>query len=447
MFTEQDYNDAKEYGDEELASTIRQQLDAAPQSNPVLDTVRSNVPGMNALPGAMESMRRNPDQDRAAKLEGVVGTDPYADFRRENINAPFWNRAMVGAGHRTMQLGEGLANIGDAVLGPWSNAAQDRLDNRVANDYDISQYKEDLVSDTGAAGVLGEFLPYYMSGIGPGWAANKVANKVIGAASDLVGVPVKATGRGIGSVNDAWLKSSSKAGEQIATDLEAGLKAHPLDILAQKAGAVPKWVDSNIVDPARINAAAKAMSAKDMPLVPLLAGTGSQMVGQTLLGLSEGAIDSERTWQEGTIQGAMGGAAATIARPYLSNAVDVKKPLYKVSAAESELMKRVKRNYGINSDIGMEWGQRSAQVKSKNFRTRPGTQDMADQYDANQEMKMANMIADGLGMKRPVNGFTHADFAAHAAELDKGYTAIADGTYGEFGPSTMTKVNAHTSNI
>jgi hypothetical protein len=189
------------------------------------------------------------------------------------------------------------------------------------------------------------------------------------------------------------------------------------------------------------------MSAKDMPLVPLLAGTSSQMAGQTLLGLGEGAIDSERTWQEGAIQGAIGGAAATAARPYLSNAVDLKKPLYKVSTAESELMKRVKRNYGINSDIGMEWGLPSDQVKTKNFRTRPGTQNMADQYDANQERKIANMIADGLGMKRPENGFTHADFAEHAAELDKGYKAIADGTYGEFGPGTMTKVNAHTANI
>ena len=76
MFTEQDYNDAKEYGDEELASTIRQQLDAQPQpSNPVLDTVRNNVPGMSALPGAMvwrenrrRSSRRWPMKQRQAVL-------------------------------------------------------------------------------------------------------------------------------------------------------------------------------------------------------------------------------------------------------------------------------------------------------------------------------------------------------------------------------------------
>lgn len=447
MFTEQDYNDAKEYGDEELANTIRLQLDASNQSNPLLNVVRNNVPGMAALPSAMESAGRNPDQDRAAKLEAVVGNDQYANFRKENINAPFWDRAMVGAGHRAVQLGEGIANIGDAALAGFSKSAQDRLDNRIINDDDISQYKEDLVSDTGIAGTAGEFIPYYLSGMAAGPVATKLASKALGGIADMANVPIKATGRGIGSANDAWLKSSSNAGEQIAADLEAGLKARPLDILTQKSGTIPKWVDTNIIDPARINAAAKAISAKDMPLVPLLAGTSSQVAGQTLLGLGEGAIDSERTWKEGAIQGAVGGVAATAARPYLSNAVDLKKPLYKVSTAESELMKRVKRNYGINSDIGVEWGLPSDQVKMANFRHRPGTQNMADQYDANQERKIANMIADGLGMKQPTNGFTHADFAAHAAELDKGYKAIADGTYGEFGPTIMTKVNAHTSNI
>lgn len=436
MFTEQDYNDAKEYGDEELASTIRQQLDAS-------KSAQYNHTGATP-PVQVENKRQI---DTALANAGPIGA-PYADFRRENINAPSWGRAMVGAGHRTAQLGEGLANIGDALLaGFGSNDAQDRLDERMINDLDIREYKNDLVNDTGVAGVLGEFLPYYMSGVAAGPIVTKAASKVLGGVVDMANVPIKATGRGIGSMNDAWLKSSGNAGERIATDLSAGLKASPLDILAQKAGTIPKWMDSRIIDPARINAAAKAMSAKDMPLVPLLAGTGSQMAGQTLLGLGEGAIDSERTWQEGAIQGAAGGAAATAARPFLSNAVDVQKPLYKVSTAESELMKRVKRNYGINSDIGMEWGLPSDQVKMANFRHRPGTQNMADQYDANQERKIANMIADGLGMKRPENGFTHADFAAHAAELDKGYKAIADGTYGEFGPSTMTKVNAHTANI
>jgi len=436
MFTEQDYNDAKEYGDEELASTIRQQLDAS-------KSAQYNHTGATP-PVQVENKQQ---LDTALANAGPIG-DPYADFRRENIKAPAWDRAMASAGHRTAQLGEGLANIGDALLvGLGSNAAGDRLDERMISDLDISGYKNDLVKDTGIAGVLGEFLPYYLSGVAAGPIVTKAASKVLGGVADMANVPIKATGRGIGSMNDAWLKSSGNAGERIATDLSAGLKANPLDILAQKAGAIPRWTDSRIIDPARINATAKAMSAKDMPLVPLLAGTGSQMAGQTLLGLGEGAIDSERTWQEGAIQGAIGGAMATYLRPKLTNAVDLQKPLYKVSTAESELMKRVKRNYGINSDIGMEWGLPSDQVKMANFRHRPGTQNMADQYDANQERKIANMIADGLGMKRPENGFTHADFAAHAAELDKGYKAIADGTYGEFGPNTMTKVNAHAANI
>lgn len=442
------YKKAMAEGDYDAAEAVLSQIEA--EQTTQLDANKSAQynHGQAVDNSAAEYNTADTNRQAANIQEAIEAQTPYGALRYETRHAPAWDRAMLGAGHRTTQLGDGLANIGDALLaGFGSNDAQDRLDERIINDFDISQYKEDLVSDTGVAGVLGEFLPYYLSGVAAGPIVTKAANKVLGGVVDMANVPIKATGRGIGNVNDAWLKSSGDAGERIATDLSAGLKAHPLDILAQKAGAIPRWMDSRVIDPARISAAAKAMSAKDMPLVPLLAGTGSQMAGQTLLGLGEGAIDSEKTWREGAIQGAIGGAMATYLRPKLTNAVDVKKPLYKVSTAESELMKRVKRNYGINSDIGMEWGLPSDQVKMANFRHRPGTQNMADQYDANQERKIANMIADGLGMKRPENGFTHADFAAHAAELDKGYKAIADGTYGEFGHNTMTKVNAHTANI
>lgn len=441
------YKKAMAEGDYDAAEAVLGQIEA--EQTTQLDANKSAQynHGQAVDNSAAEYNTADTNRQAANIQEAIEAQTPYGALRYETRHAPAWDRAMLGAGHRTVQLGEGLANIGDGVMGGFSDSAFNRFYNRRLEDRDIAQYKEDLVSDTGVAGVLGEFLPYYLSGVAAGPIVTKAASKVLGEVVDMANVPIKVTGRGIGNVNDAWLKSSGDAGERIATDLSAGLKAHPLDILAQKAGAIPRWMDSRVIDPARISAAAKAMSAKDMPLVPLLAGTGSQMAGQTLLGLGEGAIDSEKTWREGAIQGAIGGAMATYLRPKLTNAVDVKKPLYKVSTAESELMKRVKRNYGINSDIGMEWGLPSDQVKMANFRHRPGTQNMADQYDANQERKIANMIADGLGMKRPENGFTHADFAAHAAELDKGYKAIADGTYGEFGHNTMTKVNAHTANI
>lgn len=367
--------------------------------------------------------------------------DPYADFRRGTIDSSIWDRAMLGAGHRTSQIGEGLNNLKNYYLegaaNNWSRhplvprdlqlKLSDYAQGKQAEIQNYEQpeagdpmpaYKQDLVKDTGLPGAAGEFLPYHLSGTAVGPVLSKIGGRLLGGISNVASVPVKVTGRGIGSLTDLGVS---------------------------KGFGPAKWLNEMAVDPLRVRAAEKALSKTDLPLIPMLKGTGANIVGQTALGGTENALDSEKTISEGLIQGASGGVAAGIMKPILSRAVDGVNPL--VSDAEQSLMTRLRRNYGIQFNPGETTGLQSRQVQAANFRHRAATQDMMQVYDTNQERKVANMIADGLGMPKPANGFTHADFANQVAELDKGYKAIADNTYGEFDPGIMGKINTHVANV
>lgn len=375
------YLQALEAGDTEEAEKILAAGEA--QANPRVynasDYDEALASGNKYLANVIQSLMSRP-------LERQAQEDPYGKLMLDLHDAPWYKRALVGAGHRSDQLWSGLKdanNVLDTMLLPPGAAeapAAHRIEAQIDDDA-TAKYRTDIEKNAGIAGILGEFAPYYASGTTLGPIMSEAMSGLISGGK--------------------WLARGGPFIKQSA-------------LHATQKSLVP-----------------------GVPMQERLAN----ILGMTATGAIEGGVDSERHALTSGGQGLIGGIAGEIARPYLSrqtsNATD----------ADKRMMKWLEDNYGYEFTPGQKTHIKSLETYDAGLRINAKTQDLMRQFDLNNDRRIDNMIADVFGMPRPKNGFTTDDFAALDAKLNEGFAAIRKNTYGEFTPEDLHKIDMLTRDI
>src|SRR5574343_273157 len=373
------YLQALEAGDTEEAEKILAAGEA--QANPRVynasDYDEALASGNKYLANVIQSLMSQP-------LEQQAQDDPYGKLMLDLRDAPWYERALVGAGHRSDQLWNGLKdanNMLDTLLlppGADEAPAMRRVDAQAADDA-AAKYRADVEKNAGVAGILGEFAPYYVSGSTLGPIMSEAMSGLITGGKWLARAPFKKS---------------------------------------------------------MVHATQKSLT----PGVPMQERVAN-ILGMTATGAIEGGVDSERHALTSAGQGLIGGIAGEIARPYLSRQVS------NATDADKRMMKWFEDNYGYEFTPGQKTHIKSLETYDAALRINAKTQDLMRQFDLNNDRRVDNMIADVLGMPRPKNGFTTDDFAALDTKLNEGFDAIRKNTYGEFSPEDLHKINMLTKDI
>lgn len=345
--------------------------------------------GNKYLADAMQQlMTRAPEAQQA--------DDPYGAAMLALKDAPWYERALVGAGHRADQLWQGLETLGTYIGSPTAQAhwrgefpkdeaaynAAKRVSLQEA-DGATAKYRKDIEKNTGMAGVLGEFLPYYVSGAIGGPLFSNLTSEAFGGLKALSYMPITPTRR--------------KA-------YELALKQRSL--------------------------------APGLPISERLAN----ILGMGELGLVEGGLDSEKNASVSGAQGLAGGVAAEMLRPLLSRAVPVN------TQQDRDLLDWAKKNYGYQPTPGELTGIHSTGVYDAKMRIDAKTQDIMQNFDLHNDSALTDMMQDVLGMPK-TGTLTKDAFKELEKQFAEGFDAIRNNTYGEFTPEQLHKLNMYAASI
>ncbi len=380
------YLQALEAGDTEEVEKILVAAEA--QANPRVyiasDYDEALASGNKYLADVMQGLMSRP-------LEQQAQDDPYGKLMLDLHQAPWYERALVGAGHRSDQLWNGLKDANDALdtmlLPPGANEAPaaKRIEAQ-ADDDATAKYRADIEKNAGIAGILGELAPYYVSGTTLGPIMSEAMSGLINGGRWLAYA--------------GWTNKGKNA-------LKLRNLQRPL--------------------------------YPGMPMQERLAN----ILGMGATGTIEGGVDSERHALTSGAQGLIGGIAGETLRPMLSR---------KTSRADPQtldLLQKLKTKYGYEPTPGELTHTASDEVYFANQSHNAVTQDLIQGFQMGQQDSYNRMMADVLGIPWPKKGdnLTKEAFAALDTKLNEGFDAIRKNTYGEFTPEDLHKINMLTRDI
>jgi hypothetical protein len=350
MYSADDYDEALALGDMELANHIKSSL--------------------------------------AQPLEQQQRDDPYGANMFRLHQAPWYERALVGAGHRADQMWQGLKKANtylDQAMAPGDEGEKAALERMQLQEDDdaTAKYRKDIEKNAGVPGVLGELAPYYVSGAATGPAFSALTENLFGGLNYLANAPFTAA------------------------------RKKAFDLMRAQRPLMP-----------------------GLPLGKRVAN----IVGSGLTGLMEGGLDSEKNTQVSGLQGLAGGVAAEMARPVLSRVIPNN------TQQDRDILDWASKNYGYQPTPGELTKLKSVGVYDAKLRTDAKTQDLMQNFDLHNDAAVTNMMADVLGLPK-TGTLTKQGFANLKTEFDEGFDTIRKQTYGEFTPEHLAQINAYATGV
>lgn len=300
----------------------------------------------------------------------------YAAQQRaeEARNMGFFKKLMLSTGQETNKLVEGTKDlnniIGKAAGDPQAARLMAERKTRMADlDASLKEFNE----EKGVAGVLGESVPYLLTGMVANPVTRKVAEKVGGGIGALASKLSNLRHSGVAKVADKMSDSGSNALQGMGKDLQEGyLKKSQMDLDYNKNKVVYGY-----------------------PNRPDLI---KDLIGDTALGAVEGAAHYDMGAGQGAANSAIGSWTGSMLKPLLSNRPKAWNP------SEQSLVDW-SRAQGMTHTPGMQTGSAQLQKFEKGVQQSGDTTDLLGRVDRGNQEVMNRTAWKSAGIENPKNAF------------------------------------------
>jgi hypothetical protein len=375
-----------------------------------------------------------PDQMLSNELAAYRrGPAAYKRWQEVQKMSPM-HKAMISAGHETSNLIKGVNTLGynlagmsadkwnqehPSLVGPEFAQSMMAKTNAIEDQQpeDTKLYQE-FKDSQGWPGAFGAMLPYMVTGELLGKPFAKAGGKIVGTLAEAPSAAIR----------------TGKAASESIVDKLAASNSTPLKNIFGK-------VQAEITNPWKEKAIAE--SAKPTVTNPYLAGRGGELVGNTLLGATEGGLNPENDVRSGAISSAFGTLAGQWLKPGL-----VRPPNFRENNPVEQAAIKWYQSKGGRTLPGLERGSKALQTFERTLSSDTTYADPLHRIMEANNIVNNNIAAESMGMKRTASqAFTPEHLMDHKQALGKEYDALEAGTIANFTPLDKRNLVTHANKL
>lgn len=351
---------------------------------------------------------------------------PYLESIGTGFTSDKPSKMDIAAGRTLDKFKAGTEDLGNMLKGMVTSYTspeefQKSLDARAAIKEDQA-LKDKVMTEfnlnPGTGGMIGDMLPYLLTGEYVGKPLIKGAGKVTNAIADI---PAQAATKGKGLI----ARAVDKAAVSNVPVLNTAGK------MAQTEFTGP-WAERALHN-TRANA----------PWESLFKAHGGNILGPALLGAAESGLHYDQSMGEGALSSIIGQKMGDVIGPWLTRGTD-----YRAKVPGEADLRDFAYKEGWNATPGDDLGNQFYQRFEAGLRNNGNYADRLKQFDVADVITRNQSVFEGMGIPRKsIDALTPEALVAHEQNLKSQYKKLVDGTVGQFDYNDRNTVRNHLAKV